>query len=223
MSHTETLLLGTPTFSIPACEQKDTRILHESTWVVLSLLHFSVVFSSAVIFHLSMYFWFAVLILISCLFNTGGWSRIIVEKPFGKDLDSAEKLSSELAELFTEDQLYRIDHYLGKELVQNLVSFASIWILLCSPCSIMRFVCIFTLTSIDCSALQYEIDWNRVLYQENLTGDSNWVSCCSLWWDLQIASLCQSGIETILTMFRYMQSLEENSLGTYAMWTVNRI
>lgn len=47
---------------------------------------------------------------------------MIVEKPFGKDLESAEKLSSELGALFTEDQLYRIDHYLGKEVVQNLVS-----------------------------------------------------------------------------------------------------
>jgi len=52
---------------------------------------------------------------------TGGWSRVVVEKPFGKDLASSEDLSSELGKLFTEDQLYRIDHYLGKEIVQNLV------------------------------------------------------------------------------------------------------
>jgi len=50
-----------------------------------------------------------------------GWTRVIVEKPFGKDLDSAEELSAQLGELFEEHQLYRIDHYLGKELVQNLV------------------------------------------------------------------------------------------------------
>lgn len=50
-----------------------------------------------------------------------GWTRVIVEKPFGKDLDSAEELSTQLGELFEEHQLYRIDHYLGKELVQNLV------------------------------------------------------------------------------------------------------
>ncbi|KAG0456596.1 hypothetical protein HPP92_024384 [Vanilla planifolia] len=50
-----------------------------------------------------------------------GWSRIIVEKPFGKDLSSAEELSAQLGELFSEKQLYRIDHYLGKELVQNLL------------------------------------------------------------------------------------------------------
>uniref|UniRef100_A0ACD5YMT5 Uncharacterized protein n=1 Tax=Avena sativa TaxID=4498 RepID=A0ACD5YMT5_AVESA len=50
-----------------------------------------------------------------------GWTRVIVEKPFGKDLDSAEQLSAQLGELFDEQQLYRIDHYLGKELVQNLL------------------------------------------------------------------------------------------------------
>ncbi|CAK9217314.1 unnamed protein product [Sphagnum troendelagicum] len=53
--------------------------------------------------------------------NPRGWSRVIVEKPFGKDLTSAEALSSELGKLFTEEQLYRIDHYLGKEIVQNLL------------------------------------------------------------------------------------------------------
>lgn len=53
--------------------------------------------------------------------SRAGWTRVIVEKPFGKDLDSAEELSSQLGELFEEDQLYRIDHYLGKELVQNLL------------------------------------------------------------------------------------------------------
>ncbi|KAL3679932.1 hypothetical protein R1sor_022888 [Riccia sorocarpa] len=53
--------------------------------------------------------------------NKHGWTRVIVEKPFGKDLSSAEELSKQLGELFTEDQLYRIDHYLGKEIVQNLL------------------------------------------------------------------------------------------------------
>lgn len=51
-----------------------------------------------------------------------GWNRIIVEKPFGRDADSSNKLSEHLAKLFTEDQLYRIDHYLGKEMVQNLMT-----------------------------------------------------------------------------------------------------
>ncbi|XP_014674832.1 PREDICTED: glucose-6-phosphate 1-dehydrogenase-like [Priapulus caudatus] len=50
-----------------------------------------------------------------------GWTRVIVEKPFGKDSDSSVQLSTHLARLFTEDQLYRIDHYLGKEMVQNLM------------------------------------------------------------------------------------------------------
>ncbi|ELR16838.1 glucose6-phosphate dehydrogenase, C-terminal domain containing protein [Acanthamoeba castellanii str. Neff] len=50
-----------------------------------------------------------------------GWNRVIVEKPFGHDLDSSRALSSSMSQLFTEDQLYRIDHYLGKEMVQNLM------------------------------------------------------------------------------------------------------
>ncbi|GJP50614.1 hypothetical protein CLOM_g9757 [Closterium sp. NIES-68] len=53
--------------------------------------------------------------------NARGWTRVIVEKPFGRDLESAEALSSELGALFTEDEIYRIDHYLGKEVVQNLL------------------------------------------------------------------------------------------------------
>lgn len=53
--------------------------------------------------------------------DLGGWTRVVVEKPFGKDLASAEQLSSQIGELFDESQIYRIDHYLGKELVQNLL------------------------------------------------------------------------------------------------------
>ncbi|KAK9090197.1 hypothetical protein Sjap_023374 [Stephania japonica] len=53
--------------------------------------------------------------------DLGGWTRIVVEKPFGKDLDTSEELSNQLGDLFDEKQLYRIDHYLGKELVQNLL------------------------------------------------------------------------------------------------------
>ncbi len=52
-----------------------------------------------------------------------GWTRVIVEKPFGRDLESARTLNRELAEVFDEDQVYRIDHYLGKETVQNLAVF----------------------------------------------------------------------------------------------------
>ena len=49
-------------------------------------------------------------------------SRIVVEKPFGRDLTSAKKLNKTLAAHFSEDQIYRIDHYLGKETVQNLMA-----------------------------------------------------------------------------------------------------
>jgi glucose-6-phosphate 1-dehydrogenase len=50
-----------------------------------------------------------------------GWSRIIVEKPFGHDLPSALALNHELNKAFSEQQIYRIDHYLGKETVQNIM------------------------------------------------------------------------------------------------------
>jgi glucose-6-phosphate 1-dehydrogenase len=51
------------------------------------------------------------------------WTRIIVEKPFGHDLESARSLNKTLASGFDESQIYRIDHYLGKETVQNLLVF----------------------------------------------------------------------------------------------------
>jgi len=50
-----------------------------------------------------------------------GFRRIIIEKPFGYDLESGRKLNKTLHELITEDQIFRIDHYLGKETVQNLL------------------------------------------------------------------------------------------------------
>ena len=50
-------------------------------------------------------------------------SRIVVEKPFGRDLESARQLNRSLTELFHESQIYRIDHYLGKETVQNIMAF----------------------------------------------------------------------------------------------------
>ncbi|HMQ34553.1 MAG TPA: glucose-6-phosphate dehydrogenase, partial [Chloroflexaceae bacterium] len=53
----------------------------------------------------------------------GGWTRIIVEKPFGRDLASARALNQQLLAVFDESQVYRIDHYLGKETVQNLLVF----------------------------------------------------------------------------------------------------
>jgi glucose-6-phosphate 1-dehydrogenase len=56
--------------------------------------------------------------------NTGdGFHRIVVEKPFGFDLKSARELTQTLQKVFTEDSVYRIDHYLGKETVQNILAF----------------------------------------------------------------------------------------------------
>ena len=52
-----------------------------------------------------------------------GWTRVIVEKPFGKDLETAKKLDALLGKLFREEQIYRIDHYLGKEMLQSILSF----------------------------------------------------------------------------------------------------
>lgn len=59
---------------------------------------------------------------------TDAWSRVVVEKPFGRDLATARALNATLAKYFNETQIYRIDHYLGKETVQNLmaVRFANI-------------------------------------------------------------------------------------------------
>ncbi|GAB4513196.1 MAG: glucose-6-phosphate dehydrogenase [Sulfuricaulis sp.] len=55
--------------------------------------------------------------------RTHGRHRIVVEKPFGEDIESARKLNAELHHYFDEEQIYRIDHYLGKETVQNLLVF----------------------------------------------------------------------------------------------------
>lgn len=52
--------------------------------------------------------------------ESAGWTRLIIEKPFGTNLETAKKLNSEIREAFHEDQIYRIDHYLGKEMVQNI-------------------------------------------------------------------------------------------------------
>ena len=53
----------------------------------------------------------------------GPWSRIVIEKPFGRDLTSARRLNEHVQKCFRENQVYRIDHYLGKETVQNLLVF----------------------------------------------------------------------------------------------------
>ena len=59
----------------------------------------------------------------SGLLDTSGWHRLVVEKPFGTDLKSARELNSTIGSSFAEDQIFRIDHYLGKETVQNLLVF----------------------------------------------------------------------------------------------------
>lgn len=59
----------------------------------------------------------------SGLLETGGWHRLVVEKPFGSDLESASELNTTLSVYFSENQIFRIDHYLGKETVQNLLVF----------------------------------------------------------------------------------------------------
>ena len=55
--------------------------------------------------------------------NSESWRRVIIEKPFGHDLKSAQALNRHLLGIFKEDQLFRIDHYLGKETVQNILAF----------------------------------------------------------------------------------------------------
>ena len=55
--------------------------------------------------------------------NAQGWTRIVVEKPFGHDLASAKELNQVLLSVFPEEHIYRIDHYLGKETVQNILVF----------------------------------------------------------------------------------------------------
>ena len=55
--------------------------------------------------------------------HSPGWTRLVIEKPFGTDLSSARELNDLVHRYFDEPQVYRIDHYLGKETVQNLLSF----------------------------------------------------------------------------------------------------
>ena len=55
--------------------------------------------------------------------SEGGWRRVVVEKPFGSNLETAVQLNNAVHEVFDESQVYRIDHYLGKETVQNLLVF----------------------------------------------------------------------------------------------------
>jgi len=54
------------------------------------------------------------------MLNSPGWHRLVIEKPFGYDYPSAERLNEEIRKVFREDEVFRIDHYLGKEMVQNI-------------------------------------------------------------------------------------------------------
>lgn len=58
-----------------------------------------------------------------CGHESKGFTRIIIEKPFGKDLETARNLDRKLATIFEEKQIFRVDHYLGKETVQNMLAF----------------------------------------------------------------------------------------------------
>jgi len=53
--------------------------------------------------------------------RSSGWTRVVIEKPFGHDLESMQALNKQVLEVFREEQVYRIDHYLGKETVQNIL------------------------------------------------------------------------------------------------------
>jgi len=55
--------------------------------------------------------------------NRDGWTRIVLEKPFGHDVQSAQELNAIVSRVFDEESVYRIDHYLGKETVQNIIMF----------------------------------------------------------------------------------------------------
>jgi len=54
------------------------------------------------------------------MLNSAGWHRLVIEKPFGYDLPSAQELNKQLSQVFKEEEIFRIDHYLGKEMVQNI-------------------------------------------------------------------------------------------------------
>lgn len=53
--------------------------------------------------------------------QTNGWNRLVIEKPFGKDLSTARELNESLLKVYSEKDIYRIDHYLGKEMIQNIM------------------------------------------------------------------------------------------------------
>lgn len=58
-----------------------------------------------------------------CGQGSSHWTRILIEKPFGKDMETAKSLEAQLSDIFDESQIYRIDHYLAKETIQNILAF----------------------------------------------------------------------------------------------------
>ncbi|MCZ0702817.1 glucose-6-phosphate 1-dehydrogenase [Natronobacillus azotifigens] len=54
------------------------------------------------------------------LTDNKGWSRLVIEKPFGRNFDTAQQLNEQIGQTFSEEQIYRIDHYLGKQMIQNI-------------------------------------------------------------------------------------------------------
>lgn len=60
---------------------------------------------------------------IPCVGDNAGWTRVLVEKPFGNDLKTAQELDAKLGKFFEESQIFRIDHYLAKEALQDILSF----------------------------------------------------------------------------------------------------
>lgn len=60
--------------------------------------------------------------LIGTLGSASGWRRVVFEKPFGQDLESAKNLDASIRTVLSEEEIYRVDHYLGKELVQNILT-----------------------------------------------------------------------------------------------------
>lgn len=56
------------------------------------------------------------------IITKNGYNRVVVEKPFGHDYESAKALNDEIASVFPEQDVFRIDHYLGKEMVQNILA-----------------------------------------------------------------------------------------------------
>jgi glucose-6-phosphate 1-dehydrogenase len=60
---------------------------------------------------------------VGCGHEGSKWTRVVIEKPFGKDLETARNLDKKLSDIFDEKQIFRVDHYLGKETVQNMLAF----------------------------------------------------------------------------------------------------